>query len=177
MSSEGKTWFGIEERAKPLVQAGFVLGLGLGGFFDGIVFHQILQTHHMLSAHPDPTVAGDLRLNVLVDGLFHLVTYLLTIAGIVLVWRAWRRSTVPPSGRTLLGSALIGWGGFNLVEGTINHHVLQIHHVWPDGPGGVVVWNVAFLLWGALMLGVGIALVRTDPAVTAGSEATDDRAE
>ena len=26
--------------------AGFFLGLGLGGFFDGIVLHQILQWHH-----------------------------------------------------------------------------------------------------------------------------------
>jgi uncharacterized membrane protein len=26
--------------------AGIFLGLGLGGFFDGIVLHQILQWHH-----------------------------------------------------------------------------------------------------------------------------------
>lgn len=29
--------------------AGILLGLGLGGFFDGIVLHQILQWHHMLT--------------------------------------------------------------------------------------------------------------------------------
>ena len=29
--------------------AGIVLGIGLGGFFDGIVLHQILQWHHMLT--------------------------------------------------------------------------------------------------------------------------------
>jgi uncharacterized membrane protein len=28
-----------------------LLGIGLGGFFDGIVLHQILQWHHMLSDH------------------------------------------------------------------------------------------------------------------------------
>ncbi|MCK1539441.1 DUF2243 domain-containing protein, partial [Bradyrhizobium sp. 176] len=31
------------------ISAGVLLGLGLGGFFDGIVFHQLLQWHHMLS--------------------------------------------------------------------------------------------------------------------------------
>jgi uncharacterized membrane protein len=27
--------------------AGILLGLGLGGFFDGIILHQVLQWHHM----------------------------------------------------------------------------------------------------------------------------------
>lgn len=29
---------------------GVLLGLGLGGFVDGILLHQILQRHHMLSS-------------------------------------------------------------------------------------------------------------------------------
>jgi uncharacterized membrane protein len=29
----------------------FIMGLGLGGFIDGIVLHQILQWHHMLTEH------------------------------------------------------------------------------------------------------------------------------
>jgi uncharacterized membrane protein len=32
------------------VSAGIFFGLGLGGFFDGIVLHQILQWHHMLTS-------------------------------------------------------------------------------------------------------------------------------
>jgi hypothetical protein len=37
------------------------LGLGLGGFVDGIVLHQVLQWHHLVSdveAYPTTTVAG-----------------------------------------------------------------------------------------------------------------------
>jgi hypothetical protein len=61
-----------------------LLGLGLGGFFDGIILHQILQWHHMLSAvKPVDTVRG-LEINTLGDGLFHLGTYIFTIAGLVL---------------------------------------------------------------------------------------------
>ena len=29
--------------------AGILLGVGLGGFFDGIVLHQLLQWHHMIT--------------------------------------------------------------------------------------------------------------------------------
>ena len=56
---------------------GFLFGLGLGGFIDGIVFHQVLQWHHMLTGdsggEPSDTVAG-LEANTLADGLFHLAT-------------------------------------------------------------------------------------------------------
>ena len=31
------------------IAAGILFGLGLGGFFDGIVLHQMLQWHHMLT--------------------------------------------------------------------------------------------------------------------------------
>jgi len=164
MSEETGTWFGLRERAKPLVHAGVVLGLGLGGFFDGIVLHQILQWHHMLSAHPDGSIAGDLELNVLADGLFHLATYIFTITGIVLLWRAWRTPTAPASGRILAGSVILGWGIFNLVEGVVNHQLLGIHHVWPDGPGSVLLWDIAFLIWGLLFIGLGYAIVRSADA-------------
>ena len=30
--------------------AGIFFGLGLGGFFDGIVLHQLLQWHHMITS-------------------------------------------------------------------------------------------------------------------------------
>jgi uncharacterized membrane protein len=32
-----------------MMAAGLMLGVGLGGFWIGIIFHQILQTHSMLS--------------------------------------------------------------------------------------------------------------------------------
>jgi uncharacterized membrane protein len=32
------------------IAAGIFFGLGLGGFFDGSVLHQLLQWHHMLSS-------------------------------------------------------------------------------------------------------------------------------
>lgn len=157
---DAERWLGLPRRTKPLVQAGVVLGLGLGGFFDGIVFHQLLQWHHMASAHPDPSIATDLPLNVRLDGVFHAATYGLTVLGLALLVRAWRIPSTPPSGRALVGSVVLGWGLFNFVEGLVNHHLLGLHHVWPNGPGPVLLWDVAFLLWGLLFIAAGYALTR-----------------
>jgi len=32
-------------------------------------------------------------------------------------------------GRTFFGSMVFGWGVFNVVEGIIDHHILNLHHV------------------------------------------------
>lgn len=139
-----------------------MLGLGLGGFFDGIVFHQILQWHHLLSnaSHP-PDNLHDLQVNMLWDGLFHAATYLFVIAGLVILWRAARLTHVQWSGRILAGSILTGFGLFNVVEGLINHHLLQIHHVNETVPPDQwLYWDVGFLIWGAAMLLAGWRLSR-----------------
>ncbi len=35
---------------------GIVLGVGLGGFVDGILLHQLLQWHHMLTSTNDDRI-------------------------------------------------------------------------------------------------------------------------
>ena len=53
------------------LSAGILFGLGLGGFFDGIVLHQVLQWHHMLtSAGYPPDSLENLEINTFFDGLF-----------------------------------------------------------------------------------------------------------
>lgn len=48
--------------------AGILLGLGLGAFFDGIAFHQLLQWHHMLSGWYPLDSIDNIRLNTTWDG-------------------------------------------------------------------------------------------------------------
>ena len=51
--------------------AGILFGLGLGGFFDGIVLHQLLQRHHMLTSFGYPADnVRNLEINTLWDGIF-----------------------------------------------------------------------------------------------------------
>jgi uncharacterized membrane protein len=141
---------------------GVLLGLGIGGFFDGIVFHQLLQWHHMLSSagYPPDSVAN-LEVNTFWDGLFHTATYILVAVGVGILWRHARREHAPWSGRLLAGTLLIGWGIFNVVEGVVNHHLLGLHHVNETVPASQwLAWDLAFLIWGAAMIIGGASLVR-----------------
>lgn len=145
-----------------LVAAAILLGLGLGGFFDGIVFHQILQWHHMVSTPTPPTTLENLELNTLGDGLFHAATWIVTVIGIFTLMSSNGARQEPGGQRTLVGGLLVGWGLFNLVEGAVNHHLLGLHHVRP-GPDELL-YDLGFLVWGAVMLIVGIALIRSATA-------------
>ena len=132
----------------------------MGGFVDGIVFHQILQWHNMLSAQLPPVDVVSIKVNMVWDGLFHAGVWIMSAVGIALLWRAGTRTDTGWSGRVLLGAALSGWGLFNLVEGLLDHHLLRLHHVY-EYTSDHLPYDLAFLAFGALLLIAGIALVRT----------------
>jgi uncharacterized membrane protein len=153
------------------------LGLGLGGFVDGIVLHQILQWHHMLSAtagNPSDTVAG-LETNTLADGFFHLATWLLVTAATLMIVRAWQRGELAPPWRAHFGMLLAGWGTFNLVEGLVDHQLLGIHHV-RDDLGAPLGWDLGFLALAVVLIAAGVALARTSQAGASGQIRTSWRA-
>jgi uncharacterized membrane protein len=142
---------------------GILLGIGLGGFVDGILLHQILQWHHMLTSegsYPRTTVAG-LETNTLWDGVFHAATWVTVAVGIYILWRRttdWRSAI---SGRAFVGWLLVGWGLFNLVEGVVDHHILTIHHVREGANVNETAWDLTFLAIGALLVVGGWLLARS----------------
>jgi uncharacterized membrane protein len=144
---------------RPLIAAGALLGVGLGGFFDGILFHQLLQTHNMLSAVLPKTSIVNIEVNMVWDGLFHAFTWLMTIWGVAMLFKAGKHAEVPWSSRTFIGSLLLGWGLFNFVEGIIDHYLLQIHHVVERL--GLSIYDAAFVASGVILAIVGAALVRS----------------
>lgn len=141
-----------------ILSAGVLLGTGMGGFVDGILLHQVLQWHNMLSSKLPPTDLVSMKVNMLWDGLFHAFTWLVTAIGLGLLWRAGGRPEVPWSTRTFIGSLSLGWGLFNVVEGVIDHQLLGLHHVHPGE--NQLAWDIGFLLFGALLIVVGLTLVR-----------------
>lgn len=147
------------DRSLPLIAAGIWIGLGLGGFVDGILLHEILQWHHMLSSVRPITNLANLESNTLWDGLFHAATWTMTAVGILLLWRAGGRQDVPWSSKIFGGSVLLGAGSFNVVEGIIDHQILGIHHVKP-GPNELA-WDMGFLALGTVMVVVGWLLVQS----------------
>lgn len=152
-----------------LTLPGVVLGVGLGGFVDGILLHQLLQWHHMLTGgdtarfgigtYPDNTVHG-LEINTVWDGVFHTFTWLAILIGLWLLYsRLTRARGRVWASRALWGWVLVGWGLFNMVEGTINHHILRIHHV--RSGEYQTLWDVGFLLLGLLLVIGGWSVQRT----------------
>lgn len=147
--------------APPLTRAGIILGLGFGGFADGIVLHQILGWHHLVcvTAHCQPTSIAHLQRQNTQDGFFHLGLWLVTLAGMAMLFRAGGRPGASWSGRILVGSMLAGWGLFNFVEGMIDHQILGIHHVLP-GHAHEFLFDMLFLASGAGLFLTGVALAR-----------------
>jgi uncharacterized membrane protein len=147
---------------RPPLAPGFLLGVGLGGFVDGILLHQVLQWHHMLTGErggqPRTTVAG-LEANTLADGLFHVGTWVVVAVAMTMTVSAWRAGRLAPPWRLHVGLLLAGWGAFNLVEGLVDHELLGLHHV-RDDLGGPIGWDLGFLAFGALLVVIGAALSR-----------------
>ncbi|MFF9525082.1 DUF2243 domain-containing protein [Streptomyces achromogenes] len=162
---------------------GILLGVGLGGFVDGILLHQLLQWHHMLTStdhdrigvkYYDPKSVSGLEMNTVWDGVFHTVCWLAVLSGLAVLYarvtthrrRVW-------TSRVLWGWILAGWGLFNLVEGLLDHQILGIHHV--RGGSYQAWWDVAFLVLGALLVAGGLLLGRGgrsfDPAAPGGVRA------
>jgi uncharacterized membrane protein len=132
-----------------------VLGIGLGGFADGIALHQLAQWHSMGSAVVPPVTMEAMSRNMVWDGLFHAATWAITVVGVFMLWTAARRGVLASSTpATFVGDLLFGWGAFNLVEGLVDHHILEVHHV-RDLPAHVPLYDWLFLAVG----GLGLLLV------------------
>jgi len=133
-----------------LITACFVLGIALSGFFDGILLHQILQWHHLLSL-VDAASLRDLRAQILADGLFHLFAYLLAGSGCLLLWKVRREVAKAGSGRLVIGSTLLGFGAWNIFDVGVFHWIAGIHRVRLDVANPLLY----DLLW---FFGLGIAI-------------------
>jgi uncharacterized membrane protein len=133
-----------------------ILGFALGGFFDGILLHQILQWHHLLSL-----VRGvdTLREQVLWDGYFHALMYVVAAMGLWGLWRV-RRQADERWGRALAGALLVGFGLWHITDSILSHWLLGIHRIKPDSPDPLTWDLVWFTIFGLLPSFAGWMIVR-----------------
>ncbi|QNF28206.1 DUF2243 domain-containing protein [Metabacillus elymi] len=131
----------------------FVLGFGFLGALDGIIFHQLLQWHSVIMATDRPG-------QIISDGIFHFAVTITLVLGGILLWLAGNPTNLSKGIRLLVGGILIGGGTFNIVEGIINHHILQIHRVKPGDPNALA-YDLGFLAVGLLLLIIGIIIKRS----------------
>jgi len=139
--------------------AGILIGVGMGGFVDGIVLHQIVQWHSMLSNLVPPHTMDTMRVNMTWDGLFHALTWLVTLVGILRLRSAAAARAAMPSLQAFAGQLIMGWGVFNLIEGVIDHQILGLHNV-REVPNAMT-YNLTFLaIGGVLFILLGWLLMR-----------------
>ncbi|MGP4074303.1 DUF2243 domain-containing protein [Halobacillus sp. K22] len=102
------------------VGAGILFGIGVAAFIDETVFHQLLHWHHFYDK--STTNAG-----LVSDGFFHAFSWFATVAALFLVADLRRRHAFWPF--RWWGAVLLGAGGFQLYDGTIQHKLLRIHQI------------------------------------------------
>ncbi|HYR34775.1 MAG TPA: DUF2243 domain-containing protein [Burkholderiales bacterium] len=101
-------------------QAALLLGLGLGGFFEGILLHPL-------------------------GGFVYMALWALTLGGVLLLWTAMRGPGALPSGRAFVANFVIGWGVFNMLEALARHDLRHEWLVFATGMGFALLG--AILLW------------------------------
>jgi uncharacterized membrane protein len=150
--------------------AAVLIGFAMGGFFDGILLHQIFQWHHLLSAVTTGAFA-ELRTQILFDGVFHLLMYVVAIAGLVMLLRG--RTAV--SRRQLWGWSLVGFGVWHLMDAVLSHWMLGIHRIRTDVPDPLV-WDIGWLLvFGLVPMAIGAWWLRKGGNSADGSGAAGAR--
>ena len=130
------------------VVSGVLVGLGVAGFLDETVFHQLLHWHHFYDkSTPEAGLVS--------DGLFHVGSWVAMVAGLFLFADLRRRDAWVPV--RWWGGLLVGLGGFQLYDGIVQHKLLQLHQIryGVDITPYDLVWNaiaVLLLVAGAAVL-------------------------
>jgi uncharacterized membrane protein len=144
-----------------------VTGFALGGFFDGILLHQVLQWHHFLSLVPGEALR-DLRVQVLADGWFHVAVYVLALLGLFLLWRVRRDLAAQGMRRPVLAAVLLGFVAWQVTDVVLFHWVIGIHRIRVDVPAPLL-WDLGWLaVVGGVPLVAALLLRRNGSGNTGG---------
>jgi uncharacterized membrane protein len=148
MSAAGELGRGEAQRARrSLLLTGILLGIGLVCSLDQIVLHELLQWHNLY-------VHTTTYWRLFIDGLFHAASAGLLVLAALRLWQG-RRQARTGSWRVLAAGVLLGMGGFNLYDGTVQHKLLGLHPV-REGVTDQLPYDLAFNGIAILLLAAGI---------------------
>ncbi len=105
------------------VLAGVLMGLGVAAFIDEVVFHQLLRWHHFYDR-------STLDVGLVSDGFFHAGGWLAMVTGLFLFADLQRRRVTVP--KRVWAGGFLGWGGFQIYDGIIQHKLLGLHQIRYD---------------------------------------------
>lgn len=141
---------------KNLLLPGILLGIGLGGILEGILFFQVFQLHGMVTAIYPPDTVLNIRTGMIYDGLYHLFTWTIIVVAVYLLWKGSTSNYYDY--KSIIGAALLGLRGLNIVEGIIDHHIFSIHHVVEVL--GQSIYDYIFLIASGVIFLAGIILYK-----------------
>ncbi|MFC6331031.1 DUF2243 domain-containing protein [Paenibacillus septentrionalis] len=127
--------------------SGALFGIGLAAFVDEAVFHQLLRWHHFYDK-------STTDIGLISDGIFHAFSWFATIASLFLLADLHRRRIFWM--RRWYAGLLIGAGGFQLYDGTIQHKLMRLHQI--RYVENVVIYDVIWNVIALIMLLIGIYL-------------------
>ena len=153
MATRASETTGQRSAIRAALGTGAVVGIGIIGAADEIIFHQLLQWHHFY-------VHTDQYWRIFSDGLFHVFTALMLFLGALRLWSERRRLSHIASGRPFWAGILFGAGGFQLFDGTVNHKLLQIHPV-REGIENLLPYDIGWIASALLLLVAGWVVWRT----------------
>ncbi|GAB3347900.1 DUF2243 domain-containing protein [Modestobacter lapidis] len=131
------------------VGTGVLIGVGVAGFVDEVVFHQLLHWHHFYDR-------GTSAAGLVSDGLFHAFSWTAVVVGLFVLADLHRRQATVP--RRVWAGGLTGAGAFQVYDGLVHHKLLQVHQVRYGVD--LLPYDVAWLVSGAVPLVVGLLLLR-----------------
>ncbi len=137
-------------------RSGALVGVGVAGFVDETVFHQLLHWHHFYDrSTPDAGLVS--------DGIFHAFSWFAVVAG--LFWYAALRHRSELVTTRWLGGLLVGAGGFQLYDGTVQHKLLGLHQIRYDVE--LLPYDLAWNLVAVVLVVAGVILTRRHHAAGA----------
>ena len=100
--------------------SGILFGMGIVAFIDEAVFHQLLHWHHFYDK--STTTIG-----LVSDGFFHAFSWFATIGGLFMFADLRRKKGLWM--KRWWGGILLGAGGFQLYDGTVQHKLMGLHQI------------------------------------------------
>jgi uncharacterized membrane protein len=128
--------------------SGLLFGLGLVGFIDETVFHQLLHWHHFYDK-------STTQIGLISDGLFHAFSWFATIGSLFMFADLRRRKAL--HFKRWMGGVFLGSGSFQLYDGTVQHKIMRLHQI--RYTSNVIFYDTVWNSCASIMLLVGIFLM------------------
>ena len=128
--------------------AGILFGMGIVAFIDEAVFHQLLHWHHFYDK-------STTSIGLVSDGFFHAFSWFASIGGLFMFADLRRKKGLRK--KRWWGGILLGAGGFQLYDGTVQHKLMGLHQIrYVDN---LLIYDVVWNTSAAAMILVGVVMV------------------